>query len=106
MDLGWENRMRFFLSSIYLCPQPLGCFLAFLATSHMAAMVLYHHCCACHRNANVLDEQTSAKEKWNNIAYAMIIGGAVGNLFDRIVHGSVVDYLTLLGLITGQHLIC
>ncbi|MCK6264871.1 signal peptidase II [Vibrio sp. ZSDE26] len=32
-------------------------------------------------------------EKWNNIAYAMIIGGAVGNVFDRIVHGFVVDYL-------------
>jgi signal peptidase II len=34
-----------------------------------------------------------AKEKWNNIAYAMIIGGAVGNVFDRVVHGFVVDYL-------------
>ena len=66
----------------------------------MAAIVLYHYCCACHRNANVLDEQTSSKEKWNNIAYAMI-----GNLFDRIVHGSVVDYLDFIGgLITGQHL--
>lgn len=36
-----------------------------------------------------------AKEKWNNIAYALIIGGAVGNVFDRIVHGFVVDYLDL-----------
>lgn len=36
-----------------------------------------------------------AKEKWNNIAYAMIIGGAVGNVFDRLVHGYVVDYLHL-----------
>ncbi|MEI8672716.1 signal peptidase II [Vibrio sp. SA48] len=34
-----------------------------------------------------------AREKWNNIAYAMIIGGAVGNVFDRVVHGFVVDYL-------------
>ena len=34
-----------------------------------------------------------ATEKWNNIAYALIIGGAVGNVFDRIVHGFVVDYL-------------
>ena len=34
-----------------------------------------------------------ATEKWNNIAYAMIIGGALGNVFDRLVHGFVVDYL-------------
>ncbi|KOO10830.1 peptidase A8, partial [Vibrio xuii] len=25
--------------------------------------------------------------------YALIIGGAVGNVFDRVVHGFVVDYL-------------
>jgi signal peptidase II len=34
-----------------------------------------------------------AQEKWNNSAYALIIGGATGNLFDRLVHGFVVDYL-------------
>ncbi|ASA56376.1 signal peptidase II [Vibrio gazogenes] len=34
-----------------------------------------------------------ASERWTNSAYAMIIGGAVGNVFDRIVHGFVVDYL-------------
>ncbi len=34
-----------------------------------------------------------ASDKWNNSAYAMIIGGAIGNVFDRIVHGFVVDYL-------------
>ncbi len=34
-----------------------------------------------------------ATERWNNIAYALIIGGAVGNVFDRVVHGFVVDYL-------------
>lgn len=34
-----------------------------------------------------------ASEKWSNVAYALIIGGAVGNVFDRLVHGFVVDYL-------------
>lgn len=34
-----------------------------------------------------------ASERWNNIAYASIIGGATGNVFDRLVHGFVVDYL-------------
>jgi signal peptidase II len=35
----------------------------------------------------------SADEKWLNSAYALIIGGATGNVFDRLVHGFVVDYL-------------
>ncbi|WP_261816745.1 signal peptidase II [Vibrio gallicus] len=34
-----------------------------------------------------------SSDKWNNISYALIIGGAIGNVFDRIVHGFVVDYL-------------
>lgn len=33
------------------------------------------------------------KEKLNNIAFALIIGGALGNLFDRMVHGFVIDFL-------------
>ena len=37
--------------------------------------------------------KSSAADKLNNIAYALIIGGAIGNVFDRIVHGFVVDYL-------------
>jgi len=34
-----------------------------------------------------------ATDKWANIAYALFIGGAAGNVFDRLVHGFVVDYL-------------
>ncbi|SIN72351.1 signal peptidase II [Salinivibrio sp. ES.052] len=36
---------------------------------------------------------TSAGKRLINIAYAMIIGGALGNLFDRLVHGYVIDFL-------------
>ncbi|MFC0180761.1 signal peptidase II [Thorsellia kenyensis] len=28
-----------------------------------------------------------------NLGYAMVIGGALGNLFDRLVHGFVVDFI-------------
>ncbi len=31
--------------------------------------------------------------KWINIAYTLILGGAIGNLVDRLYHGFVVDFL-------------
>ena len=37
--------------------------------------------------------RTAASQKLNNIAYALIIGGALGNLFDRARHGFVVDFI-------------
>jgi signal peptidase II len=37
--------------------------------------------------------RSQAQQKLNNIAYAFIIGGALGNLFDRLWHGFVVDFI-------------
>ncbi|MGM3160706.1 signal peptidase II [Dickeya undicola] len=37
--------------------------------------------------------RSSASHKLNNIAYSLIIGGAIGNLADRLVHGYVIDFL-------------
>lgn len=37
--------------------------------------------------------RSPASHKLANSAYAMIIGGALGNLFDRLYHGFVVDFL-------------
>ncbi|KXO13536.1 Lipoprotein signal peptidase [Moritella sp. JT01] len=34
-----------------------------------------------------------AQQYWSNIAYALILGGALGNLYDRIIHGYVIDFL-------------
>jgi signal peptidase II len=31
--------------------------------------------------------------RWSRIALALILGGALGNLFDRILHGRVTDFL-------------
>ncbi len=41
----------------------------------------------------VLMYRSSATQRMNNIAFAMIIGGALGNLFDRMVHGFVIDFI-------------
>lgn len=34
------------------------------------------------------------RERLNQVSIALIIGGAIGNLFDRLVHGHVIDYLS------------
>jgi signal peptidase II len=33
--------------------------------------------------------------RWATVGYALIIGGALGNLVDRVIHGHVVDFLLL-----------
>ena len=35
------------------------------------------------------------KEKWDIIALSMVLGGAMGNILDRAMHGFVVDFLDL-----------
>jgi len=36
---------------------------------------------------------THAKETHEKVAYAMIVGGAAGNIVDRLLHGYVIDFL-------------
>jgi len=33
------------------------------------------------------------KEKWLSLSFALILGGAVGNLIDRALHGYVIDFI-------------
>lgn len=41
----------------------------------------------------VMMYRNAAKQKASNIAYALIIGGAIGNLIDRLWHGFVIDFI-------------
>ena len=33
------------------------------------------------------------EEKWQAIAFALIMGGAIGNVIDRVIHGYVIDFI-------------
>lgn len=37
--------------------------------------------------------RTKATAKWHCVSYSLFIGGAIGNLIDRIMHGYVIDFL-------------
>ncbi|MCS5712500.1 signal peptidase II [Candidatus Berkiella aquae] len=37
--------------------------------------------------------QTPREQKWNRLALAMILGGALGNICDRIFYGHVIDFI-------------
>lgn len=34
-----------------------------------------------------------AEDRWHGIALGLILGGAIGNVFDRLLYGAVVDFL-------------
>lgn len=40
-------------------------------------------------------KRLSASQKWLSIALALVIGGALGNLWDRFSYGHVVDFIEL-----------
>lgn len=41
------------------------------------------------------------KDRKNQLVYSLIMGGALGNLFDRLLHGHVIDFIDLH--ICGYH---
>lgn len=44
--------------------------------------------------------RTQKKDSWIRVALGLILGGAFGNLIDRVLHGSVTDWLEFF---IGQH---
>ena len=41
----------------------------------------------------LLFRHSGAIGRWSLIAWCSIMGGGIGNIFDRVVHGSVTDFL-------------
>ncbi len=39
--------------------------------------------------------RTQRAQRWLGCSLALVLGGAIGNLYDRIVHGYVIDYISL-----------
>lgn len=39
--------------------------------------------------------RSNSNNRWLAVALTLIIGGAFGNLFDRVVHGHVIDFIQL-----------
>ncbi|MCV6610869.1 MAG: signal peptidase II [Amphritea sp.] len=39
--------------------------------------------------------RTQRTQRWLGCSLALVLGGAIGNLYDRIVHGYVIDYISL-----------
>jgi len=94
MGYGWENRIEIlpFFNLLYV--HNYGAAFSFL--SDQAGWQRWFFTAIAFAVTALLTfwmRRSPASEKWNNIAYALIIGGAVGNVFDRVVHGFVVDYL-------------
>ncbi|CAM3063139.1 signal peptidase II [Vibrio diazotrophicus] len=94
MGYGWENRIEIlpFFNLLYV--HNYGAAFSFL--SDQAGWQRWFFTAIAFVVTGLLAfwmRRLPASDKWNNIAYALIIGGAVGNVFDRVVHGFVVDYL-------------
>ncbi|NVJ50881.1 MAG: signal peptidase II [Gammaproteobacteria bacterium] len=47
--------------------------------------------------------RSKASQKWHGFAYAMILSGAIGNVYDRVTLGYVVDFIDWYWEKSGYH---
>lgn len=94
MGYGWDNRIEILPVFNFLYVHNYGAAFSFL--SDQSGWQRWFFSAIAFAVCGMLIYWMSklpAKERWNNSAYALIVGGAIGNVYDRLVHGFVVDYL-------------
>ncbi|WP_299018882.1 signal peptidase II [uncultured Photobacterium sp.] len=94
MEYGWPNRIELlpFFNLLYV--HNYGAAFSFLSDAGGWQRWLFTAIALAVCGLLVFWMRRSpASHKLANSAYALIIGGALGNLFDRLYHGFVVDFL-------------
>ncbi|EPE37305.1 lipoprotein signal peptidase [Candidatus Photodesmus katoptron] len=93
MGYGWENRVEIFPFFDFLYIHNYGAAFGFLSDQNGWQRWLFIGSALIIIIILIYWVVFFNQSKWNNIAYSLIIGGALGNLLDRCIHGFVVDYL-------------
>jgi signal peptidase II len=65
--------------SLFQASSDMGRWLLVLATSLIAMVILWW--------------LTRERDKWQRLAFALILGGAIGNIVDRVRYGAVADFI-------------
>ncbi|GAB3525625.1 signal peptidase II [Photobacterium proteolyticum] len=94
MEYGWPNRIELlpFFNLLYV--HNYGAAFSFLSDAGGWQRWLFTAIALAVCSLLVFWMRRSpASNRLANSAYALIIGGALGNLFDRLYHGFVVDFL-------------
>ncbi|ATF08950.1 signal peptidase II [Candidatus Enterovibrio altilux] len=96
VEYGWENRIEVLAFFNLLYVHNYGAAFSFL--SDAGGWQRWFFIAIALSISGVLVywmRQIPASNKLLNIAYALVLGGAIGNLFNRLIHGYIVDFFDL-----------
>ncbi|WP_413700070.1 signal peptidase II [Psychromonas sp. KJ10-10] len=71
----------------------MGSHLVFLVMQGLAKIPIYLNSFCCFCFFALFIEKNSVHKRWENIAFSLVLSGALGNVIDRLMFGYVVDFL-------------